>query len=197
MKNIIFDMGNVLIKWAPAHFIEREGISDPGDAGLLMSAIYRSPEWPMLDRGDIDEPDMERIALERLPARLHKAAKRLISAWNDPIEPVDGMEDFVRECKAAGMGIYLLSNASRRQSEYWPNVPASECFDGRVISAIDGFMKPDIGIYELLLNRYGLEAGDCLFVDDVKANVDGAEAAGMKGFVFSGDVGELRRAVFG
>ena len=39
MKNIIFDMGNVLIKWAPAHFIEREGISDPGDAGLLMSAI--------------------------------------------------------------------------------------------------------------------------------------------------------------
>ena len=197
MKNIVFDMGNVLIRWAPAHFIEREGITDPSDAALLMSAIFRSDEWPMLDGGDIDEPEMLQIAKTRLPERLHKTAERLIFSWNDPIEPISGMAELIAGLKSEGKGIYLLSNASRRQAEYWPSVPGSGYFDGCIISAAEGVKKPSPEIYRLLLGRFGLKAEETVFIDDVKANADGAEAVGIKGIVFDGDAAKLRMTLAG
>ena len=195
MRNIVFDMGNVLIYFTPRHFIEREGIGDPADRELLMQAVYHSPEWPGMDRGELDEPEMEAIARARLPERLHAAAHRLIWSWEVPVEPVPGMAELVRACKARGMGVYMLSNASRRQPEYFGSIPGSECFDGKVISALERRVKPDPEIYRILLSRFGLRAEDCLFVDDMPVNVSGAEAVGMKGFHFTGDVEALRRAV--
>ena len=190
-------MGNVLIRFVPRHFIEREGVEDPADRELLMKAVYHSVEWPGMDRGDLDEPEMEAIARARLPERLHAVAHRLISEWDVPVEPIPGMEALVRECKARGLGVYMLSNASRRQPEYCVNIPGNECFDGRVISALERCVKPDPKLYQILLSRYGLRAEDCLFVDDTPANVAGAEAVGMNGFHFTGDVEALRRAIDG
>ena len=193
--NVIFDMGNVLIRYDPAHFIEREGIESAEDRQLLMKAIFRSPDWPAMDRGELDEAAMQARAFQRLPERLHGAAHRLIFSWEKPMEPIPGMADFVRECKAKGLGIYLLSNASVRQPEYWPDIPGSECFDGAVVSAFLRLVKPQRAIYEYLLVRYGLKAEESLFIDDVPANVEGAISAGMQGVVFDGDAAALRRAV--
>ena len=194
MRNIVFDMGNVLINYDPEHFIVREGIADPGDRALLLREIFRSAEWPMQDRGEMDEAELEARVLGRIPARLHAAAHRLIFCWDDPIEPVPDMAGFIAECRQKGLGIYLLSNASRRQWEYWPRIPGSEYFDGAVVSAFEGCAKPAPRIYRRLLERYRLEPGDCLFVDDVPENVAGGVAAGMKGFLFTGDVEALRAA---
>ncbi len=111
------------------------------------------------------------------------------------MEPIPGMAQFVRECKAKGLGVYLLSNASARQPRYWPRIPGSECFDGAVISALERCLKPEVKIYRILLERYRLKADESLFVDDVAANVEGAARAGLRGFQFSGDVEALRRFV--
>ena len=148
----------------------------------------------MLDAGDLNEADAEPIMLARLPERLHETAKRLLWSWERPMEPIPGMADLARECKAAGLHVYLLSNASARQPEYWPDIPGSECFDGAVISALEKCVKPGAKIFQVLLDRYRLKAGECLFVDDVKENVEGAEKVGIRGFWFRGDVEELRRA---
>ncbi len=192
MKNVIFDMGNVLIRFDPESFLDREGILDPEDRTLMMNAVFLSPEWPMQDKGTIDEAGLLGIVRGRLPARLHESARRLIFAWEKLSEPIPGMAGFVRECKAAGLGIYLLSNASIRQPSYWPDIPGSECFDGTVISAYERLLKPSPEIYRLLLRRFRLAAEDCLFVDDTPANVEGARAVGMQGFHFTGDVPALR-----
>lgn len=196
IRNVIFDMGNVLITYDPAHFIERAGITDPQDAELLMREVFRSPGWAMQDSGDLTEQQLEEQVLKRLPERLHGAAHQLIFAWDDPIEPIPGMEQLVRDCKAAGMGVYLLSNASVRQPEYWPRIPAHDLFDGAEVSAFLRCVKPEPKIFRYVLDKYGLNADECLFVDDVAANVTGAENVGIHGYRFDGDAQALRSYIF-
>lgn len=192
IKNLVFDMGNVVIRFAPLTFIEREGITDPKEIELLMNIIFRSEEWPMMDWGKLDEPDMEKIVLPRLPENLREVGARLISHWHEPILPIEGMEAFIKEKKAKGYHIYLLSNASHAQHGYWERVPGHELFEGTVISADENHIKPEAIIYETLLQRFDLKAEESLFIDDVPANVEGAKAVGMQGYQFDGSVDKLR-----
>ena len=123
---------------------------------------------------------------------MHDAAEKLVAMWDRPILPIDGMYEVVEELKNAGYGIYLLSNASIRQHEYWPRVPAHVFFDGTIIFADVGVMKPGAEYYLRALNKFGLKAEECFFIDDVPSNVEGAQYCGMDGAVFHGDAALLR-----
>lgn len=192
MKNLIFDMGGVLITYDPEYFLTRAGIVDNDDRAMLMAAVFRSPEWGMLDRGTLDEAGLEPIALSKLPERLHAVARDLIWRWCSPLEPIPGMAELIAAYKARGCGIYLLSNASYMQPEYWPDIPGSALFDGAVVSALEKRVKPEPEIFHLLLDRYGLKAEDCVFIDDMQKNVDAAEAVGIKSIRFDGNADHLR-----
>ena len=195
IKNIIFDMGRVLIEFDPDEFIRREGITDSAEAALLKERIFYSPLWRDMDRGLLDEDEMYEEIKEDLPQKLQATGERLIKKWHEPIIPVNGMAEFVRECRENGYGIYLLSNASVMQKTYWPRIPGSEYFDGGVVSAYEKVIKPDFRIYEILLNRYHLKAEECLFIDDVEENVAAAEEIGIHGYVFRNDLPELREYI--
>ena len=196
IKNLILDMGNVLIEFRPDRFIVDLGVTDPEIHALLMREIFRSSEWMALDHGDMTEVEaLERICT-RLPETLWSMAERLVLHWNEPLHPIPGMAELVRDCKAAGLGVYLLSNASVRHKEYWPAVPGSEYFDGVVLSANLKMVKPDPEIYLYVLNTYHLQADECLFVDDMLYNVTGAEAVGIPGFHFQDNVAALREILF-
>lgn len=191
IRNVVFDMGGVLIRFDRRRFMQRQGVG-PQDEAILMREVFQSVEWARLDRGSLtEEQAAERIAA-RVPERLRGAAEKLIFHWDRPIEPIEGMDALAGELKAGGYGVYLLSNASLRHPEYWPRVPASRWFDGVVVSAQEGLVKPQPEIYRLLCERFGLAAGECFFIDDKAANVEGACFAGMSGAVFHGDVAELR-----
>ena len=193
LKNMVFDMGGVLLRYDPEYFIEREGIAD-GDRELMMKLIYASREWSLMDRGEMTEEQLEGIVRPQIPERLHEAAHRLIFDFFDPMEPIPQMAEFIRECREDGMGIYLVSNASLRHKTYWQAIPGSEYFDGIVVSAYEKCAKPHPKIFRRLLARYGLTAEECMFVDDVQANADAAAALGMRCFHFHGDVAALRKA---
>ena len=158
-----------------------------------MNNVYLSLEWAKMDRGSMTEAEAAASMCSRLPERLHEQAHLLVDRWDRPILPVPGMAELVRELKEAGYGVYLLSNASYRQHEYWPRVPGSEYFDGTLISADVKLVKPCAEIYELLYSTFGLIPGECLFIDDSAPNIEGAERTGMPGIVFHGDADELRR----
>ena len=195
LRSIIFDMGNVLLRFEPEHFLDRRNIQDLSDREMLLQEIFRSPGWPKLDSGELSEAELEEHALKRLPERLHAVAHSLIFEWDMPIEPVAGMAGFLAECKEAGLGLYLLSNASRRQPDYWSRVPGNSLFDGVVVSAFCRLVKPGAEIYRHTLKKFHLQPEECLFVDDMEANVRAAEAEGIHGFLFGGDVEALRRYV--
>lgn len=195
LRAVIFDMGNVLLRFDPELFLDRLDIGDPRDRELLLREIFRSPLWPKLDSGELTEAGLEEHALERLPERLHGAAHTLIFHWDQPIVPVPGMAAFAQDCKSAGLRLYLLSNASLRQPEYWPRVPGSRLFDGVLVSAFYRCVKPGEEIFRLALEKFCLKPEDCLFIDDMQANIRGAEALGIHGFLFTGDAAALRRRV--
>ena len=192
IQNILFDMGNVLIRFDRDFFITRLGVAEE-DKQLLMREVFLSIEWAQMDRGSIAEAQAAEQICKRLPPHLHDAAEKLIAMWDRPILPIEGMYELVQDLKNAGYGIYLLSNASVRQHEYWPRIPAHVFFDGTIISADEGVMKPDAEYYLRALNRFGLKADECFFVDDVPSNVEGAIYCGIHGAVFHGDAALLRQ----
>ncbi len=191
IRQIVFDMGQVLIRFDGRYFIRRQGIA-PEDEELIWNQVFRSLEWMQMDRGSKTEEEAAASILPRIPRRLHQAARCLITQWDEPLLPIPGMYELIQELKENGYGIYLLSNASRRQHEYWPRVPASQFFDGTLISADVHLMKPQLEIYRLLCERFSLEAPECFFVDDSPANIEAGLCCGMPGAIFHGDVTELR-----
>ena len=194
IRNILFDMGNVLLRFDRAVFLNRLNVTEE-DKRLLLKEVFLSDEWVQMDAGILCEETAEPIMCGRLPRHLHEAVHQLASCWDQPIIPMEGMQDLVRELKEAGYGIYLLSNASVRQHAYWPRVPGSELFDGTLISADEKVMKPDPEIYRLCMERFGLIPEECIFIDDVQANIDGAAACGIAGVVFHGETSALRSSL--
>ncbi len=193
-RNIIFDMGGVLIRFDREYFIRRLGV-DAGDERILMNEVFRSVEWARMDRGSIAEADAVHNICERTPERLHDAVEKLVTMWERPILPIDGMYELIADLKNNGYGVFLLSNASLRQHEYWPHIPASRFFDGKLISADVRLVKPQPEIYTLLCSTFGLTPSECFMIDDTPQNIEGAYEIGMPGFVFNDDAAALRIAL--
>lgn len=192
IKNIVFDMGKVLIYWDPHRLVERLGYTGE-DAALLEREVFTSAEWTALDRGLSVEEVLPAI-LARLPEHLHPAAEHFCRAWwEEELWPVRDMAPLVRELKAAGYGIYLLSNATSCLHRYFDRIPGSECFDGKIVSADHRILKPEKEIYQLLFATYGLDPEECWFIDDWPGNMEAANRLGMRGSVFYDDVPRLRR----
>lgn len=191
IRNILFDMGNVLIHFDRRIFLDRLDISE-ADKQLLLREVFLSVEWVQMDRGTLREETAEPLMCQRLPEYLHGAVHSLVSLWDEPILPIAGMAELVEELKHNGYGIYLLSNASLRQHVYWHKIPGWQFFDGTVISADEKVMKPHPDYYRIALERFGLKPEECFFIDDAPANIEGALYCGIPGTVFHQDASLLR-----
>lgn len=193
IRNILFDMGNVLMRFAPELFVERLGLGE-ADARLLKNTVYGGVDWVRLDRGVISEEELLRRVSARLPARLHTAAETLIRRWDDPPLGVEGMEALAGELSGKGYELYLLTNAGPRHREYWPKYPAARFFpEERIFRSADyKLLKPEPAFYTAALERFGLAAGECLFVDDNAVNCEAAARLDIRPVVFHG-AEDLRR----
>ncbi len=194
IRNVLFDMGGVLLSFDPKVFIARLGLTDTADALLLEREVFRSVEWVQLDRGEIGDEEALASMLARIPERLHGAARQVFENWDEPRLAVEENCALVRELDAAGYGVYLLTNASLQHHRYWPKLPVSQVFGRRVfLSAEHHVIKPDPAFFEQALAMFGLEASECVFIDDVPLNVEAAVRCGISGIVYHGDPGLLRR----
>ena len=193
IRNIVFDMGEVLYHWFP-QIAFRDYPEE--DGRLLYDAVYGSPDWRRLDRGDIDEDELIALASSRLPDRLKPEATRL-ARWYELTGPVEGMEELAKDLSEAGLPLYLLSNTSRAFHAFRGRIPALRYFTGEFISADHRLLKPDPAIFRAFLAEFGLTAEETLFIDDWAPNIEGARSVGMEGIVFDGSADSLREALAG
>lgn len=192
IRNIIFDMGGVLIDWDPDEIIARQMLTAE-DACILRREVFDCSEWASMDRGAMTADEGYAAICRRLPERLHNAAARCVyDWWKDPLIPIEGMAALVEEVKCLGYGVYLLSNATSCLHEYFHRIPGSAYFDGKIVSADWKLLKPQHEIYEKLFERYDLIPEECFFIDDNPLNIDGARCTGMPGAVFFRDMSRLR-----
>nr|WP_305137653.1 HAD family phosphatase [uncultured Schaedlerella sp.] len=192
IKNIIFDMGNVLLRYDPEvclnRFVKREE-----DRALIRRELFEGPEWVQGDLGHItDEQRFDGVS-RRVPQELHTELRQCVEQWHMCMEPVHGAKEFCAYAKEQGYRLYVLSNASSSFYQYFPRFAPFEYFDGLVVSCDIHIVKPDIRIYQYLLETYGLVPEECFFIDDMAANVEGAQKAGISGAVFGGDFEEIRK----
>lgn len=192
IRNIIFDMGNVLIPFCPDVYLERF-VENEEDRILLKREVFQSLEWVKMDTGDLEIQEAEEIMLSRIPQRLHSAAKKLLYDWAYVLPPFEEMEQLIIELKNKGLRTYLLSNVGNYFYEIRSNIPALQLMDGEVISFDYGIIKPFPGIYRVLLSKYELKPEECFFIDDLPVNIYGASLAGIDGTVYHGDVESLRK----
>lgn len=194
IKNVIFDMGNVLMTFDGPYF-STLFTDTPEDAELLNAALFGSTTWSLLDSGTISHETMSRVAAAHLPERLHPNLRECIRHWPEHSRPIEATNDLAIRLKGEGYGIYLLSNANTRVMEQLSHAPALPFLDGYVISAEERLMKPDPAVYRLLCDRFELKPEECLFVDDNADNCEGARVAGMHAFHYQDNIAELEANV--
>ncbi|MBQ2661743.1 MAG: HAD family phosphatase [Clostridia bacterium] len=194
IKNIIFDFGNVIAKFEPmsiaAHFCE-----DEKDVSCIIKAVFEN--WGDIDAGRIEYKDYVEKAKSLVPQRLEATVETLMRDWYKILPPVEGMDEMIRFFKKEGRGIYLLSNAPTYFSQKSKIFEILEIFDGKVFSADIKMSKPNADIFEYLLNKYSLKREECLFIDDLLHNVEGAKACGIEAYHFDGDTKKLKSYILG
>lgn len=191
IKNIILDMGNVLIEYdvdRPLDALCPDGESKK----FIRRELFESGEWIESDRGNITDAQMLAAAKKRVPEKYHNALERCERQWTEFLNRIDGAPEFCRAMRESGKNIYVLSNASGRFYEYFPRFYDMDFFDGVVVSSDLHIIKPESGIYEYILDKYGLKADECLFIDDREENVRGAEKVGMNAVKFKNNYGEIK-----
>jgi len=190
ISTVVFDIGNVLIRWDP-RFLYRKLIDDEARMERFLADVC-TPAWNLeQDRGrDWAE------AVAELAAR-HPGDAELIRAfderWGEMVPgPIEGSVAILEELAAAGVPLHAITNFSAAKwTETRTRFSFLDLFGDVVVSAHERLLKPDAAIYRLLLERQGIDPRTAVFVDDSAANVAGAEAVGMTAIRFT-DADDLR-----
>jgi putative hydrolase of the HAD superfamily len=206
VEAIVSDFGGVLTTPLLSSFMaiqDEIGITPEsiGEAMRTISAEDGGNPLYALERGEIAEADfLERLAdgLEPvLGQRPH--LHRFREVYFEALQPNLEMIELMRELKAGGKRMAMLTNNVREWEPLWrPMLPVDEIFETVVDSGFVGCRKPEAKIYELTLERLGLPAEACLFIDDLLPNCEGARAAGMSAVHFRDNeqaIAEIRAAL--
>lgn len=191
IKNIVFDMGNVLLRYDPevplALFCRT-----PEEKEAVRTELFGGQEWVAGDLGTMTQEEKYESIKKRIPEEMHTSLRRCVYEWSVCMKPISGAFSFCEYAKKKGYRLFILSNASSEFYEYFPEFAPLSYFDGIVVSSDIHIIKPEEGIYRYLLDTYGLLPGECLFIDDMEANVKAARRMGMQGEVFCGDFEPIR-----
>jgi len=179
INTIVFDIGNVL-----AHFRWKEYLAECGYTEEMQHKISKatvlSSRWHELDRGVMDEAELIAACGKEEPS-VEKEILKLFEDTSALVQEYDYSSDLLRRLKENGYRIYLLSNYAKFSFAY-----AKEYFkflnyvDGGVISYQVKCIKPEAKIYHILIERYGIQPENAVFLDDLPANLEGAKPFGFQ-----------------
>ena len=191
---VVFDIGGVLIDWNPRHLYRKLFNGDEAAMEHFLATVC-TQEWN--EHNDRGRPLAEGVALLTAEHPHHaELIAAFVSRWHETIAgAIEGTVEVLAELKQHGTAVYALSNWSAETFPLArPRFEFLSWFDGMVISGEEGLIKPDPRIFEVLCERYELRPETTVFVDDIAANVEAAQALGFRAIQFVRP-GELRAAL--
>jgi putative hydrolase of the HAD superfamily len=179
---VIFDLGNVLVRFDPLLFGRRFAAQSDRTPEQLREFFLRSPLIKEYDAGRLSSAGFYDAVCRELGFRGTFA--EFAAYWTEIFEPIDEMLALAMSLKGK-LPRVMLSNTNELHLDYLrKNYPVLEDFDGHVFSCKIGLLKPDAPIYEYALRQYGLRGATTVFIDDLAPNVAGAQAAGLQAFQY-------------
>lgn len=182
LKNVIFDLGKVLIEWDVEEFAKRYS-SDPKIQKIIPNDIFYHSDWHLLDKGGISEEDLEisinrRTGLEITEVRnIILEARKIMSLKEKTHRELLRLKDKYT--------IFCISNMSHKSWEVVKNEHNfMKHFKDIVISAEVKMIKPCKEIFTFALNKFKIKPEESLFIDDLEDNIEAAKSVGIDGILF-------------
>ncbi|MBO4591624.1 MAG: HAD family phosphatase [Eubacterium sp.] len=185
IKNIVFDVGDVLVDFGYRRYMRDLGF-DEETVDFLSENMVVTEFWHELDLGVRDEAE----AVETFTKKYPQYKDEIIKFWDQIefiVEEYTYSEPLVLKLKELGYNVYILSNYPIETAErHWPKFKFLPHTDGHIISGYEKVTKPDEAIYRLLESRFGVDLTESIFVDDRQVNIDAANKLGMTAIRFTG-----------
>ena len=186
IRNMVFDIGNVLMDFRWQEYMRSLFGENEALIQTINQGIWHNGCWAAMDKGEMDGAATLRSAVAFAP-QYEKEIKLTLDRVALAFHKFGYAVPWVQELKGMGLNVYYLSNYSAFSIAANPDVlDFIPCMDGGVFSFEVKAVKPEPEIYRCLCDKYGLKPEECLFTDDVPANVKGAQACGFQGIVFEG-----------
>lgn len=183
IKNIVFDLGNVLLNFKPVIYLHTQ-ISDKTKVQEIYEEIFTSKEWLMLDRGMITEEDAINEICNRSTENT-ELIKLAMNNWYQLLTPIEGTVEILKKLKHKGYRLYVLSNFHllayedvTKRYEFFKH------FDGGIISYKEKLIKPDKDIYDKLIKKYKINPKESIFIDDTIENIESARMLSFKTILY-------------
>ena len=181
IKNLVFDLGNVLIEWNSEKILtsfepekERQQI--------LRQAIFDSGVWHQTDKGELSLKEACDEVLAQLDDSYHPAVQNIFYNWYEVVEVYSGLQEQIGLWADQGYRIYILSTTCEifYRIEKAGLLPIFPLLSGYILSSEVGVVKPEPEIYQKLLKKYSLNPTESVFIDDIQANLDTAAELGFE-----------------
>jgi 2-haloacid dehalogenase len=182
-KAVVFDVGHVLVDWDIRYLYEKL-IADPVQLDWFLAHVV-TPEWHFEHDAGRDAANTTAELTAKFPD-YRALIEAYVPRWLETVgRPIAGMYEIVTQLHARGIPLFAITNFSH---EFWPRFaplfPVTNLFRDVVVSGTEKVAKPDARIYQIALARFGLAAGEALFIDDRADNISAAQANGFIGHQF-------------
>ena len=186
IRNMVFDIGNVLMDFRWKEYMRSLFGEDETLIQTINQGIWHNGCWAAMDKGEMDGAATLRSAVAFAP-QYEKEIKLTLDSVAHAFHKFEYSIPWIQELKRMGLNVYYLSNYSAFSVAANPDVlDFIPYMDGGVFSFEVKAVKPEPEIYRCLCEKFGLKPEECLFTDDVPANVKGAQDCGFQGIVFEG-----------
>jgi len=187
IKNIIFDIGGVLVDFLPEHTLAQMGLSEK-EVNTIAKKTALGPHWKELDRGVMSKEEVFELMINDVPKKYQEHARTFLT--KEALKTVTSRpyaRQWLHDLKAQGLNIYLLTNYPEWMFDnHWVTTfTFTDYVDGKIVSAKEKLIKPDAVIYEALLNKYNLNPQESVFIDDRIENIEAAKALKINGIHFT------------
>ena len=180
IKNIVFDIGNVLVRWAPYESINR--IFPNVDPNVFFQNMFQC--WIDLNLGKLSMNEAIRIFSKANNVTVQEMSL-LIQDIMESQKPISGSIDLLKKLQTLGLNLYSITDNIKELIEYHKqHSEFPHYFKDIVVSADLGILKPNPKIYQYLIDKHNIIPSESVFIDDIIENVNGAISVGMNAFQF-------------
>ena len=188
IRNVIFDVGKVLIGWSPEVSMDILGFT-PEEKQAVMEALFRDRSiWNEEDRGVKNTDELVEFLVSQAP-EIGDLIRRFYEGAVLSATPMEYSREWLGALHDAGYGVYVLSNFGERAQKRAVELGAInflDLLDGYIFSYTIHAVKPEREIYDALADKYGLNFEECVFIDDAEVNTIAAKELGMRTILFTG-----------